>query len=103
MGWRIVHEKPSPLNPRAASLSYPYERQAPMKRIFAPEAMLPNGWIKDVVIEIDDEGSVAAVRGRQSATGAEPAGGPGIPGMANVHSHAFQRSKIGRASCRERV
>src|SRR5258708_5557333 len=97
MGWRIGHEKPSPLNVRAASLSYPYERPAPMKRIFAPEAMLPNGWTKDVVIEIDDEGSVAAARGRQSAAGAEPAGGPVIPGMANVHSHAFQRAMAGLA------
>ena len=68
-----------------------------MKRIFAPEAMLPNGWTKDVVIEIDDEGSVAAARGRQSAAGAEPAGGPVIPGMANVHSHAFQRAMAGLA------
>jgi formimidoylglutamate deiminase len=68
-----------------------------MKRIFAPEAMLPNGWTKDVVIEIDDEGGVTAARGRQSATGAEPAGGPVIPGMANVHSHAFQRAMAGLA------
>src|SRR2546427_144243 len=97
MGWRMIHENPSPLNPRAASLSYPHDGQAPMKKIFAPEAMLPDGWIRDVVVEIDDEGNIAAARGRQNAAGAESAGGAVIPGMANVHSHAFQRAMAGLA------
>ena len=93
----MIHENPSPLNPRAASLSYPHDGQAPMKKIFAPEAMLPDGWIRDVVVEIDDEGNIASARGRQNAAGAEPAGGAVIPGMANVHSHAFQRAMAGLA------
>src|SRR3989449_4795570 len=97
MGWRMIHENPSPLNPRAASLSYPHDGQAPMKKICAPEAMLPDGWIRDVVVEIDDEGNIAAARGRQNAAGAESAGGAVIPGMANVHSHALQRAMAGLA------
>src|SRR6266581_1953192 len=68
-----------------------------MKRIFAPEAMLPEGWSKDVVIEIDDGGNIVAARGRQNAAGAESVGGPVIPGMANAHSHAFQRAMAGLA------
>ncbi len=68
-----------------------------MKRIFAPEAMLPDGWGRDVLIEIADDGSIAAVRSRRSPGDAEAAGGPVIPGMANVHSHAFQRAMAGLA------
>jgi formimidoylglutamate deiminase len=68
-----------------------------MQRIFAPEAMLAEGWGKDVVIEVDDQGSIAAVRAGQGPGGAETAGGPVIPGMANVHSHAFQRAMAGLA------
>ena len=68
-----------------------------MKRIFAPQAMLPEGWSKDVVLEIDDEGGITSVRGNQSPNGLESTGGPVIPGMANVHSHAFQRAMAGLA------
>jgi len=68
-----------------------------MKRIFAPEALLPDGWGRDVVVEIDDAGSVARARPRQRQDGAEPAGGPVIPGMANAHSQAFQRAMAGLA------
>ncbi len=68
-----------------------------MQRIFAPEAMLAEGWSKDVVIDVDDRGGIAAVRARQAPGAAETAGGPVIPGMANVHSHAFQRAMAGLA------
>ena len=68
-----------------------------MKSIFALEAMLPEGWSKTVVIDVDDEGNIAAVRPRQGSGGAEATGGPVIPGMANVHSHAFQRAMAGLA------
>src|SRR6266446_6083197 len=69
-----------------------------MKTILAPEALLPDGWARDVAIEIDGAGDIAAVRtgGRRAADG-EDAGGPVIPGMANVHSHAFQRAMAGLA------
>jgi formimidoylglutamate deiminase len=73
------------------------EEKASMHRIFAPEAMLAEGWDKDVVIDVDDQGNIAAVRARQGPGGAETAGGPVIPGMANVHSHAFQRAMAGLA------
>jgi formimidoylglutamate deiminase len=59
--------------------------------------MLPEGWSKDVVLEIDDEGDITSVRGNQSPAGIESAGGPVIPGMADVHSHAFQRAMAGLA------
>lgn len=68
-----------------------------MKKLFASEAMLPEGWARDVLIEIGDAGNITDVRARQAPDDAEPAGGPVIPGMANAHSHAFQRALAGRA------
>jgi formimidoylglutamate deiminase len=93
----MIHEFQTPLNFGSASLSYPQEGSQQMKRIFTPEALLPEGWSKDVVIDVGDDGSIAAVRARQSAKGAEPAGGPVIPGMPNAHSKAFQRAMAGLA------
>ena len=51
-----------------------------MKSIFAEQAMLAGGWDDNVTIDVDDEGSIAAVRTRQKPSGAERAGGPVIPG-----------------------
>jgi len=67
------------------------------RKIFAEEAMLQDGWDRDVLIEIDDYGVIAAVRTHQARGGAEAAGGPVLPGMPNVHSHAFQRAMAGLA------
>lgn len=58
-------------------------------------ALLPEGWASDVVVAIKD-GMIASV-----ATG-QPSHGTnshfiGLPGMANVHSHAFQRAMAGLA------
>ena len=66
-----------------------------MKSIFAEQAMLADGWGNNVAIEIDDDGCITAVRSDQKPGSAERAGGPVIPGMANVHSHAFQRAMAG--------
>ncbi len=67
------------------------------KKIFAPEVMLPGGWARNALIEIDEAGTIAGIRTEQSPGDAEQAGGPLIPGMANTHSHAFQRAMAGRA------
>jgi len=72
-----------------------------MKTLLASEAMLPEGWARDVAILIDDSGSITDVHAQQAQdkTGVhtEYAGGPVIPGMANLHSHAFQRAMAGLA------
>lgn len=66
-----------------------------MKSLFAEQALLADGWSDNVTIQIDEEGCIAAVRTRQKPDSAEQAGGPVIPGMANAHSHAFQRAMAG--------
>lgn len=65
--------------------------------LFANSALLPDGWAEDVLLEIDDSGNLAAVtpgaRGR--AQSAQQVAGPVLPGMPNLHSHAFQRAMAG--------
>jgi formimidoylglutamate deiminase len=63
-------------------------------RLFAAEALLPEGWRKDVLIEVEG-GLIKSVASGAAADGAERLGGPLIPGMCNVHSHAFQRAMAG--------
>ena len=68
-----------------------------MKKYFASDALLPTGWARDVSISVDDEGNIAAV---QTDAGGERLQGPALPGMANLHSHAFQRGMAGLAEVR---
>ncbi len=66
-----------------------------MTQLHTPWALLPEGWIKDVLIEIDQHGVITAVTSGSSVAGAERLAGPVMPGMPNVHSHAFQRAMAG--------
>ena len=69
-----------------------------MSSLFASTALLADGWARDVAIEIDGAGTiVAATANAAPPAGAEQAGGPVVPGMPNVHSHAFQRAMAGLA------
>jgi len=68
-----------------------------VKKYFARDALLPSGWSRDVTIAVDEDGSIAAV---QRGTDGEPLRGPALPGMANLHSHAFQRGMAGLAESR---
>src|SRR6218665_3709324 len=70
-----------------------------MTTIFAPQALLPDGWADNVLIEIDKDGWIVGVDSFKSAPPvdglADVAAGPLIPGMPNVLSHAFQRAMAG--------
>jgi formimidoylglutamate deiminase len=66
-------------------------------RLFAERALLPGGWVSDVLFEIDAAGGLAAVRTGVAASDAPRAAGPVLPGMPNLHSHAFQRAMAGLA------
>lgn len=65
------------------------------RRLFAPRALLPEGWAAGVAIDVDATGTIAAVSAGAPPDGAERLGGPVIPGMPNLHSHAFQRAMAG--------
>jgi formimidoylglutamate deiminase len=58
----------------------------------APRLFTGSRWVAPAVIEIEG-GVVTAVR---EGTDGEALGGTVIPGMPNVHSHAFQRLLVGR-------
>ena len=70
-------------------------------RLHAADALLPTGWARDVLLEWDDRGVLVAVRpGVPVPSGTPQANGPVLPGMPNLHSHAFQRVFAGLAEFR---
>ena len=71
-----------------------------MSAWFADEALLPEGWARNVRIEVDPRGDIERVAANASADGADRLAGPVLPGMANLHSHAFQRAMAGLAEIR---
>jgi formimidoylglutamate deiminase len=74
-------------------------RSHQMTSIFARHALLPTGWHGDVRI-VSTGGIIASIE-----TNATPHAGDEqheviVPGMANLHSHAFQRAMAGLAEAR---
>ncbi len=68
------------------------------KVVFAPTALLPDGWAEQVVIACDDSGNVTRVeKNAKMPAGALRLRGPVLQGMPNLHSHAFQRAMAGLA------
>lgn len=68
-----------------------------MATIFAEQALLPEGWADAVRITVGPDGTIAAVEPGTTPRDAERAAGPVVPGMPNLHSHAFQRAMAGLA------
>ena len=66
------------------------------QQLFATDALLPTGWARNVLIAWDGAGRIAQVTsGAAAPAGVPTAAGPVIPGMPNLHSHAFQRAFAG--------
>lgn len=64
--------------------------------LFAKSALLPDGWHHNVVIRWDEQGDLSEVQVDASCSPDMPvAAGPVISGMANLHSHTFQRAMAG--------
>jgi len=64
--------------------------------LFAAHALLPAGWARDVQLVWDARGVLTEVRaGTQPDPASRHATGPVVPGMPNLHSHAFQRAFAG--------
>jgi len=71
-------------------------------RLFAAEALLPTGWAPHVAIEISPDGTIVSVRPGAASHAADDRCGALLPGMPNLHSHAFQRALAGSAERRSR-
>ena len=67
-----------------------------MNALFAEHALLPDGWARNVRLAWNSSGTLTEV-----SKEVEPeaqlmrASGPVLPGMPNLHSHAFQRAMTG--------
>jgi formimidoylglutamate deiminase len=66
-------------------------------RYFAQWVLLPDGWARDVRIDIGPGGTLTAVVPDSPPGGATLLEGPVVPGMPNAHSHVAQRALAGRA------
>jgi formimidoylglutamate deiminase len=65
-------------------------------------ALLPAGWARDVRIDVAD-GVIVAVRPGSPRGGAGHIPGIALPGLPNLHCHAFQRAMAGLAERRGAV
>lgn len=66
-----------------------------MRKMIFTHALLPDGWHREVGVTLDAQGRITAVAA--GATEGERHGGIAIPGLPNLHSHAFQRGMAGLA------
>ena len=74
-----------------------------MPRYHMTSAFLSQGWARDAVVTVSDDGLITALEAADPAgrsDGAELIEGIVIPGMANAHSHAFQRAMAGNTEYR---
>jgi len=63
------------------------------------QALLPDGWSRDVRLSIVD-GRIAAIRTGVAPTEADERHAIGVPGLPNLHSHGFQRGMAGLTEIR---
>jgi len=66
-----------------------------MSAFFAELALLPGGWAKRVRLEVDADGTLAGVSPGAADAGAVRLAGPVLPGICDLHCHAFQRAMAG--------
>ncbi|WP_256750720.1 formimidoylglutamate deiminase [Mesorhizobium sp. Mes31] len=70
-----------------------------MTDIFAEQALLPDGWHNNVRITLA-KGRIATVEPESTALAGDERHSILLPGMPNLHSHAFQRGMAGLAELR---
>lgn len=67
--------------------------------IWFDSALLATGWARQVRVSVQD-GQIAAIETQAPRAPGESAYGPALPGLPNLHSHAFQRGMAGLAEVR---
>lgn len=70
-----------------------------MTRLHFASALLPSGWANDVQVVIT-AGAIAAVTADVAPTSGDERHALALPGLASLHSHAFQRGMAGLAELR---
>ncbi|QCT19068.1 formimidoylglutamate deiminase [Jejubacter calystegiae] len=66
-----------------------------MTRYFVERALLDDQLASDVAIEVNHDGNIETLAPNAKPEGAHRLAGIMIPGLANLHSHAFQRAMAG--------
>jgi formimidoylglutamate deiminase len=67
--------------------------------LFFEQALLPQGWARDVRMVLD-QGRLGRVEAEASMQPGDERHGIGLPGLPNLHSHAFQRGMAGLTEIR---
>uniref|UniRef100_B0SYU8 Formiminoglutamate deiminase n=1 Tax=Caulobacter sp. (strain K31) TaxID=366602 RepID=B0SYU8_CAUSK len=83
----------SPAAPRAAPQS------DDPRTLWFEQALLADGWARDVRLTLSD-GLIARIDTDVARQSGEAAHGPCLPGLPNLHSHAFQRAMAGLTEVR---
>ena len=76
-----------------------YEPPASSSSLWFEQALLADGWARDVRLTLSD-GMISRVDTDVARRPDEAAHGPVVPGLPNLHSHAFQRGMAGLAEAR---
>ena len=73
-----------------------------MQRYSFERILLPEGWAHQVSVGVSDDGFITHIEPNPTSglDNSEPIRGIAIPGMANAHSHAFQRAMAGNTEFR---
>jgi formimidoylglutamate deiminase len=79
--------------------AFRWGREERVAGLFFDEALLPQGWARDVRITVE-AGRLAGVEAGVSPVAGDERHRIAIPGMPNLHSHAFQRGMAGLTEVR---
>ena len=71
-----------------------------MNIFFCPQILLSQGWSENQLLEIDDQGRISSICEGRSDEAEQQIHGVVVPGMPNLHSHAFQRAMAGLTETR---
>ncbi|MET0278249.1 MAG: formimidoylglutamate deiminase [Pseudorhodoplanes sp.] len=66
-----------------------------MRAYLFEKALLPSGWADNVLVEVADDGTIARVSPSAARADAEKVAGIALPGLPNLHCHAFQKGMAG--------
>ena len=71
-------------------------------KLFSQTALTASGWQRNVELDIAADGMITAIESDLAGPSAraEVVAGPLLPGMVNLHSHAFQRAMAGLSEWR---
>lgn len=72
---------------------------SPSRSLWFTDALLPDGWVPRVRLHLRD-GAITEIERDVAPAGGEERHGPVVPGLPNLHSHAFQRGLAGLAEAR---